>query len=230
MYQAIALDVNLSRNFSNGSYKIGELEEVTNESNLSGVVSLNGYHTHEWRDKLVIRESAKEFFGLEDKSKRHKINYGIHMHTVLSRITYLQDLERSIESMISEGIISIHEKDTLRVELEKLFSDPQIAEWFSEKWKVRTEVPILIPNQSESRIDRLITPPRDAVVIDYKTGKFQKSDQHQVEEYMEILKEMNYKYVEGFLLYLDDHRIVRVKEGRTRVVKKKDENQLDLGL
>jgi hypothetical protein len=76
----------------------------------------------------------------------------------------------------------------------------------------------------------LLTKGSKAIVIDFKTGDQTKQDQTQVQEYMTTLHQMNYPEVEGFLLYLKTGEIISVKAGRPKVVKKKDSNQLELGL
>ena len=70
------------------------------------------------------------------------------------------------------------------------------------------------------------------MIVDFKTGAQRKADEKQVNHYMEILRQMNFLEVEGFLLYLGRNEIVEVKSGaRQRAVpKSQNKDQLDLGL
>jgi RecB family exonuclease len=131
--------------------------------------------------------------------------------------------------MILEGLITADEKIPLQLQLEELLSNNQIASWFSPEWEVRTEVPVLLPGGIENRIDRLLIKEKCAVIVDFKTGEPVKADQKQVLEYMDVLRKMNFVTVEGYLLYIRTGDIVSVVPGKSRVVKKQDENQLGLG-
>lgn len=101
-----------------------------------------------------------------------------------------------------------------------------VSAWFTPEWEVRTEIPILLPDGTESRIDRLLTNGKKAIVIDFKTGEPLKSDQRQVLAYIEILRKMNFVDVEGYLLYIKYKQVVSVSPSKVRVSKKKDENQI----
>jgi hypothetical protein len=105
-----------------------------------------------------------------------------------------------------------------------------VANWFSRDWNVKTEVPILLPGGEENRIDRLLMKDKRAVVLDFKTGSRKKSDEKQVQQYMDVLRQMNYPDVEGYLLYLGENDIVEVKAGKPKLIQKvRNKDQLDLG-
>jgi hypothetical protein len=178
----------------------------------------------------VIRQSGTTFFE-ETDAKRDKINYGIHMHAVLSRMKYADDIEATLDQIIFEGLITDNDRLALRDELSELLAMNDVSTWFSKKWKVYTEVPILLPGGGESRLDRLIVSDKHAIVIDFKTGTKKKGDNTQVLAYMDSLRQMNFTEVEGFVLYLREKAVVEVKqEGKSRIVRKtKDKDQLSLG-
>jgi CRISPR/Cas system-associated exonuclease Cas4 (RecB family) len=50
----------------------------------------------------------------------------------------------------------------------------------------------------------------NAVVIDYKTGKKSLKHNKQVEEYNELMREMGYENVLGYIWYLKENEIVEV--------------------
>jgi ATP-dependent exoDNAse (exonuclease V) beta subunit len=129
-----------------------------------------------------------------------------------------------------EGVLSDEEKEGVSSQLNELFAIEKVRSWFSGEWEVKTEVPILLPDGSESRIDRLLLKDRRAVVIDFKTGERTSNDEQQVIDYLEILRSMNFIDVEGYLLYLKTSEIVSVAPPKGRIVKKKDNNQLELGI
>lgn len=190
---------------------------------------LHDYPTYAWRDRLVIKKGGNAYFDDTEDLKRTGIAYGIHMHAVLSRIRYASEIPQTIERLVIEGFVSAEQATELGPALNELLSIPKIASWFDERWEVRTESPILLPSGAENRIDRLLLKDRQAVVIDFKTGSPSRHDQTQVQEYVDILRKMNYTEVEGYLLYLKTNEVVQVQNGRPRTANKiKDKNQLGI--
>jgi hypothetical protein len=145
------------------------------------------------------------------------MKYGHEMHEMLTQI-------------VTEGLIRPSEREPLEELLSELLRNSKVANWFSRDWNVRTEVPILLPGGQENRIDRLLMKDKKAVVLDFKTGVRKKSDEKQVQQYMDVLRQMNYPDVEGYLLYLGENDIVEVKAGKPQFIQKvRNKDQLDLG-
>ncbi|MEX2232770.1 MAG: UvrD-helicase domain-containing protein [Cyclobacteriaceae bacterium] len=194
-------------------------------------VRLTEYLSSAWRDKLVIRQSGASWFQETVDPQIEKMTYGIYMHAVLSRMRYAEDLNTMLSQILHEGFITLSEKEPLERQLKDLLNNSKIAGWFSHDWEVRTEVPILLPGGEENRIDRLMLKGKKAVIVDFKTGGRKKNDEKQVLQYMDILRQMNFHEVEGYLLYLRDSEIIEVKVPRSKVVQRvKNKAQLELGL
>ncbi len=195
----------------------------------SEALSLSSYASFRWRDKLVMRQTARDFFDQPSDNKLEKITYGIYIHTVLSRISYAHEIPDTLDKIILEGLINHSQKESLNQQLQELLKNPQVASWFEPDWEVRTEVPILLPGGAENRIDRLLLREKKAVVVDFKTGEPTKADQKQVQDYIDILHKMNFADVEGYLLYIRRAEVVAVLQGRIKTSKPRDKHQLGLG-
>ena len=235
LYDSIRVSEDLKKywNEPEAILKTGDWQtEKQVEQEHADYLSLSEYIASPWRDKLVIRQTGATYFEEIDNEQRAKINYGIHMHAVLSRVTYADEIEAALDQILFEGLITEKEKTSLKDQLNELFSLNEVSSWFSREWKVATEIPVLLPGGGENRLDRLIYKDKKAIVIDFKTGEQKKDDNKQVLEYIEVLRKMNFLEVEGFLLYLGDKQVVQVKEGgKQKVVKKvKDRDQLSLGI
>ncbi|MDV3308574.1 MAG: UvrD-helicase domain-containing protein [Cyclobacteriaceae bacterium] len=200
------------------------------EESAIATATLREYQTYDWREKLVVKRSAKEFFSDGSDDFRTRINYGIHIHSVLSALKYASDVSDAMTRMVDEGLIASSERPVLQSLLDDLLRDPQIASWFSDAWDVRTEVPVLLPGGGESRMDRLLLKDKHAIVIDFKTGVPSSADQRQMQDYMMILTQMNFYPVEGYLLYIRTGEVVSVKTGKPRRVPKRPTGQLELEL
>jgi ATP-dependent exoDNAse (exonuclease V) beta subunit len=192
-------------------------------------VELTTYPSTSWREQLVIRQTSKGYFQKTESESFERVRYGIHIHTILSKVNYKEEWPLVLEKLVDEGLISMDEKPRIVELMEELLINPLIASWFSEPWKVRTEVPVILPGGGDHRIDRLLTHERKAVIIDFKTGEPNKSDQRQVLEYIETLHQMQFTEVEGYLLYTKTGDVVSVPPGKTSRSKKKDDKQLGLG-
>lgn len=232
LYESITRNDQLKSywNETNRELRLGDQKAVTSEKKILDAhpVHLESYPSSRWRDKLVIRQTGSSFFQAQVPGQRERINYGIHLHVVLSRIQHSDDMPAALDRLVVEGMIVEAEKAAVQQQLEELLGHPVVSGWFGTDWMVRTEVPILLPGGGESRIDRLMTSGGKAIVVDFKTGEKSKLDQKQVLEYMETLKKMDFKEVEGYLLYTRDHEVVSVGEGKAKAMKKKDKRQLGL--
>jgi ATP-dependent exoDNAse (exonuclease V) beta subunit len=203
--------------------------EIGKSEKGSKPVELKKYETSTWREKLVIKQSSNGHFETAEKAVSEKVKYGIHLHSILSRIKHHQELDNAIASMEGEGVITSEEKPVIHALIRELLSNEMVAHWFSSDWVVRTEVPILSPGEGDNRIDRLLVKDRKAVVIDFKTGEPSRSDQKQVTDYIDTLRQMNFTEVEGYLLYIKSGEVVSIPPGKKSKVKTGKEGQLGLG-
>ena len=191
-------------------------------------VSLNKYRAGSWRSKLVIRHHAAGHFKEQESETSARIKYGIHLHTIFSRIRYREELDETFRNLQHTGIINEQEKPVIRELVDELFTNEAIAAWFDKTWEVRTEVPVLLPGGEESRIDRLMIKEKKAIVVDFKTGNSTKTDIQQVNGYLETLRKMNFQEVSGYLLYIRTGEVVPVPPGKPTKPTKQNKNQLGL--
>ena len=192
-------------------------------------LELNSYASSSWRNKLVIRHSAAGHFEPQESETVTRIKYGIHLHSIFSRIQYQDELSVILNQLIQEGIITTQEEPVLTELMNELFANEVIASWFTRDWQVRTEVPILLPGGGESRIDRMMIKDKHVLVVDFKTGNPAKADTHQVVDYLETLRKMSFEKVQGYLLYIKSGEVVSVPPGKVMKTVKKDDKQLGLG-
>lgn len=233
VFESITLSEELASGWDEVSH-IWESGEIRNSETLAEprahAVDMKEYVTTNWRTKLIVKQSAKEFFNDSMETARKRINYGIHIHKVLSEIKLASQTGEALDRLINDGLVTSDEVQELKSLLDELFNDGQIRSWFVPGWEVYTEVPILLPGGGESRLDRLMIREKHAVVVDFKTGDPVNADQKQMQEYMNTLHQMNFHTVEGYLLYIKTGAIIPVQSGKPRRIKKKDTGQLDLGL
>jgi len=194
-----------TKTFSHGKFEI-DLEEKNKIDSSS--ISLNEYNTSSWRTKLIIKHTVQEQTSVEDNQQK-KINYGIHLHSAFANVIYEEEIPKEIDKLEIQGHIRSDEKDLLLQQVKTLLKNVQVADWFSAKWQVRNEVHTLLPGGKEYRIDRLLLNDKQAIVIDFKTGKPKKEDYEQINEYCAMLNQMDF-ISEGYLLYLNEGTITKI--------------------
>ncbi|MDX1627631.1 MAG: 3'-5' exonuclease, partial [Fulvivirga sp.] len=184
------------------------LQDQNGKAQADNNLTLETYNHFNWREKITIKQGGKGF--AVDDEKRAKINYGILVHKLLSRIETLSDKDRVLRSIYYEEGLDEQQKEEVESFLNNLFKNKQAQRWFEEGWRVYNEIPILTPTD-EYRPDRVITSANETIVIDYKTGIEKKEDRKQLGNYISLLGEMGYKNVKAFLWYLAQNNVVEVQ-------------------
>jgi ATP-dependent exoDNAse (exonuclease V) beta subunit len=206
--------VDLSEGWNNQklTFMKGELKQAKGrKEDMPDEFELNGFESFDIKNKLRLKLHDNSFFTGQESTPFEKVNHGKVMHEVFENIKTEKDISRAIDKLIFEGKISPNDKMRIKQKIEDIFKNEQVKSWFSSKWKVRTEAEIILTNGKTARPDRVISTNEKIIVIDYKfgepggrTGRQEEEKHHkQVKSYMEMLRKMENKTVEGFLWYVD---------------------------
>ena len=173
------------------------------------------YHNN----RITFRQSRElARFLATDKSEERQLKNiaeGELLHLVMSGINRADDIEKVLEKLTIEGLIASEKQfNNIKGLIVRAISNPKAADWFSGKYKLYNECSILVSNNEETtrRPDRVMIKGNEAVVVDYKFGN--KSDEYkrQVKRYMDLLVQMGYENVKGYLWYVYKNNIEEVKE------------------
>lgn len=170
-------------------------------------------------DGIMFRQSndSKDFISTdEDKDKESYIQRGKILHKLYSLIKTPDDIDAAIQRLEFEGLLS---DDITPESIRKTFNfnlkNPQVADWFSDRWQLINECTILFTDVNSkvctSRPDRVMIDGNQAIVVDYKFGADNNKYKKQVHDYMSLLHSMGYKNVIGFLWYVNNNEIVEVR-------------------
>jgi ATP-dependent exoDNAse (exonuclease V) beta subunit len=145
----------------------------------------------------------------EDAEGGDARRYGIMMHKMFERIITLDDIDGAIDWMAKEG----EDVGDARTEIEAIMAIEGVAEMFDARWRVMNEAEIFDgKNGRIYRPDRVMIDEenREVVVVDYKFGEYTDEAhakyQHQVERYVQLIKEMGYS-ARGYLLYATERKL-----------------------
>lgn len=138
---------------------------------------------------------------------------GTYIHRALQEIRTLDDASAAIHSLYLRGMINpaiISEQEMQQV-ISELLANPQVQPWFAPDLTILNEQTITDSDGNLERIDRLvITPEGRAIVIDYKTGHYNKEYRPKVKSYVKAIRQIGYTDVEGYLLFIKDGKVMKV--------------------
>jgi len=153
---------------------------------------------------------SREFVNPGAYPQEKYITYGNVMHKLFEQINTPEDIEKAIENHISEGLIHPNEKQTYKDKIQSAISESGVEDWFSGRYKNYSESTILIEENGElrqKRPDRVLVSDSSTIVIDFKFGEAHNAYKKQVKEYMNLLENMDYPQVEGYLWYVEERKI-----------------------
>lgn len=176
-------------------------------------------HMESMRHEIEFRQSNRsaDFIqGIEEEESDDRfIHRGRMLHTLFSAIETAEDIDPAIERLIFEGVIASSEKaEEIREVARKAFSSPEIQDWYSGEWTLFNECAIIYKEKGvlqTRRPDRVMMKDGQVVVVDFKFGKENLQYNKQVKGYMQLLTKMGYKNITGYLWYVDEELIVKVK-------------------
>lgn len=188
------------------SNRVEKRESKPKDESLTWI--LDYYPAGETKAIVKQRLESIDFFEESPATYIASINYGKTMHTLFSRIRYLIDIDAALSSMQFEGLIDGLQREELKARIEKLLVREPYANWFSEEWEVKNEISVLSFNSSTLRPDRVMIKNDEVVVVDYKFGSESNSYIKQIQRYVNLIKQMGYSKVTGYLWYVDTDKLV----------------------
>ncbi len=162
-----------------------------------------------WRGNLSLSldKNALE----SDITEIDEREYGNAVHYILSQITTYKTIDEVIEQAITKQIVSEKIKTKIKTDIEKCFQDERIKKWFFDTGiQVINEQAIVDETGKTHRPDRVMIKGKQALVVDYKTGKKRTTHQKQLKEYGELLSELGYPNPELYLLYTATQEVVQI--------------------
>ncbi len=142
--------------------------------------------------------------------QRTAIEEGLLMHRILELVIRKRDIPAAILNTVESGQISANEVDHWQNRVERALELEKVRDWFADGIEVLNERDILLPDGSRYRPDRVVLDGKKAILIDYKTGSQRTGYEMQLKTYTDLVVEMGYHSVEGWLFYTDILKAQRV--------------------
>ncbi len=149
-------------------------------------------------------------------SRQEYVKMGNIMHRIFSQIHTTDDIPDMLRRLEQDGVLYDESISREKVEgiLKSRFSNQQVRDWFSDRWQLFNECSIIAIDREgklmKRRPDRVMFDGEEVVVVDFKFGSEQRSYHQQVERYKQLLSDMGYTRVSGYLWYVYQNHIVEV--------------------
>jgi ATP-dependent exoDNAse (exonuclease V) beta subunit len=157
-------------------------------------------------DKVRIRSESNRFFLLFDNAASRRLKRGTLLHRIFELINDDSEINKTIDSIISEGLLLEEEAMEVKNSVRSFFEMKEFREWFDGSWEVLNEREILAQGNF-FRPDKVLIKPDQTLVIDYKSGDKEAKHQKQIKGYARLLAEMGYPNILKYLVYLDQGEI-----------------------
>ena len=138
-----------------------------------------------------------------NSDKRISSSFGNIFHNIMSEIEYEHQSGYVINDYFNRGIINKKEKKKIKTNVDLIINHNSLKMFFSKKNVVYNEREVFIPPDKVIIPDKIVfTSIKDVFILDYKTGKRNKSHQEQIKSYVDALNDANYRVKGAFLVYV----------------------------
>ncbi len=191
-------------------FELGEWYKTPQKEAKTDITELPAakFHSVSSQNRLHLRLRGKNLF-FDDKQRKQ----GAVMHDILSLIFTTEDIPSAIESSVLSGIITQTEAADLKQRLTAYLTEPAVSAWYDGSFQVLNETDILFTKGFSKRPDRVMFRNGEVVVVDYKFGEKEEKKYHkQVKDYMDLIRQIGYKQVSGYVWYIELHKLEQVIE------------------
>ncbi len=148
---------------------------------------------------------------LWDSNQEEAIEKGNLIHNIMSKINTKGDVEFVINDFIESSIINKPQAQILHKIIIEIVEHPKLVACFNSDNIIYNERDIITKQGQILRPDRvIINSKNEAIIIDYKTGKEDKSHVQQLISYQDVLELMKLKVIKKILVYINE--TIQVKE------------------
>lgn len=160
---------------------------------------------------IATQLESSEFFKTTTSSVVESIEYGKLMHKLFSLINTSADVDNALYQMCIDGLITRQQADDLKKKLDETLQKAPFSDWYSGKWQIKSERSIINTDGIVCRPDRVMQSGNESIVVDFKFGAPNYKHKKQVENYMNLLLQMDSTCkVSGFVWYVDSNELNEV--------------------
>ena len=142
---------------------------------------------------------------LWDTKQQEAIEKGNLIHVIMSQIKTKNEIDFVLNDFMSSGIITEQQAELLKQNIIQIVGHPELKEYFTTAYTIYNERDIISKKGTILRPDRLvINSKNEAIIIDYKTGLHNPKYEEQLQDYQDIIEEMEFKVIKKILIYINN--------------------------
>ena len=182
-------------------YEFGEEVQKTKQETIETVNYLPAHKIKDWTHKIKVATLESQLWITQKAEKRE---YGNLIHSLLSQIYTINDLETVLNKALIKGWFAVELLNEIKQILTAVINHPLLINHFDLKQTTWNERKIITPDAQYIPDKVSFIDQKTCVVIDYKTGVPENHHAKQINQYSEILKLMNLNVQKKFLVYITD--------------------------
>ena len=165
--------------------------------------------SNDWMRNLRVSTNSEKAQKLQDLTA-----YANAIHSILSNIISIEDLDKAIDIEIRNGLLKPEEIEAVRSKILNIITHPNLEKYFDKNLVILNERDFIDQNGEVFRADRVIIDEQKVSILDYKTGVQDISHHSQIDHYANFFKNLGYQIDQKILVYLrndsDENEIVAV--------------------
>lgn len=187
----------------------GKPRVKANQKEETGKVVITGVITKDRRGSMRLRRQKDRLSELDSFALQK--DWGNKAHIVMREINTPEDVPVVIDRMQKRGLLDETQVVRMQEAINRILSKEEMKPYFEMPAEFLSEREILMPNGEVIRPDRVVIRPDQTVaILDYKTGQARDSHKEQIKKYARRYREMGYKHIEGWIVYLESGELVQV--------------------
>jgi ATP-dependent helicase/nuclease subunit A len=168
----------------------------------------------DWRTNLEMRFKPLQTEQQENEQLPRTI--GTLLHEALALLQHPSYIDKTIRYMAQKGLMTESQQSHATQTLERIIQQPVMQLWKEDKMMVLKEKDILTKERLLRRPDLVLYNNEQTIVIDFKfaepTDANTQTYCNQINEYVQLLRQMSFSQVRGKLMFVtdDDIKIIEV--------------------
>jgi ATP-dependent exoDNAse (exonuclease V) beta subunit len=150
---------------------------------------------------------------LWDTSQQDAIEKGNLVHSIMSAIITVDDVDTAMEAALKADVITKTNYNSVYDTVLAIVNHPELKQFYSKAYLVYNERDIISPRGVLLRPDRIVINEntKSVIIIDYKTGEESPKHFKQIKDYQNVLVAMGYNVKEKILVYVNEKLTIKRK-------------------
>lgn len=184
-----------------------QIQEEEIQQNVNNFIPKD-IHEYLWFPHIAIQDKSELY---DHDYLSEEMQYGLEFHQLAAAIHHEKEIEQGIERGISEGTISILNREKLAKDLREIFQNQAYLDLLKNAAEILSEQNIIGTKGEMHRPDKIILKENETILLDFKTGLPQVKHNKQIEDYRNCLEEMGYPNVCCYLYYSSIREFIQIR-------------------